>query len=217
MGKHSLQRESKLPNSVKGALVMGTLAATTGTMPAIANAATTTIDVPGVGKFDVEVPDQYAAQAEQLIPQLNQALSAAPQAMPSAPALPNFAPPAPAQQQTAGDVALDAAKTKVGAMYSWGAAGPYNFDCSGLVQWSFEKAGRSVGRTTHDQYRKGSGVKRSRLRKGDMVFFYSGPSHVGIALGDGRMVHAPSSGKKIQVVRMADYFDAHFTGARRIS
>ncbi|WP_017596225.1 C40 family peptidase [Nocardiopsis potens] len=120
---------------------------------------------------------------------------------------------ASAVAEKAAEYALD----QVGKPYRYGGRGPDGFDCSGLVQWSFEKAGRSVGRTTHDQYRKGSGVKRSRLRKGDMVFFYSGPSHVGIALGDGRMVHAPSSGKKIQVVRMADYFDAHFTGARRIS
>ncbi|GAA1111492.1 C40 family peptidase [Nocardiopsis composta] len=120
---------------------------------------------------------------------------------------------ASAVAEKAAEHALD----QVGKPYRYGGRGPDGFDCSGLVQWSFKQAGRSVGRTTYDQYAQGSSVQRSRLRKGDLVFFYSGPSHVGIALGDGRMVHAPSSGKKIQVVRMADYFDAHFTGARRIS
>ncbi|WP_280416227.1 C40 family peptidase [Nocardia carnea] len=202
MGKHSLQRESKLPNSVKGALVMGTLAATTGTMPAIANAATTTIDVPGVGKFDVEVPDQYAAQAEQLNQQLNQALSAAPQAMPSAPALPNFAPPAPAQQQTAGDVALDAAKTKVGAMYSWGAAGPYNFDCSGLVQWAFKQAGIKLPRTSFEQSHVGAPVAFQNLKPGDIVIT-NGGGHVGLYAGDGKLLNAVQSGEPVSYTNLS--------------
>lgn len=201
MGKHSLQRESKLPNSVKGALVMGTLAATTGTMPAIASAATTTIDVPGIGKFDVEVPDQFAAQADQLNQQLNQALEQAPHAMPAAPALPNFAP-APVQQQTLGDIALDAAKTKVGAMYSWGAAGPANFDCSGLVQWAYKQAGIKLPRTSFEQSHVGAPVAFANLKPGDLVIT-NGGGHVGLYAGDGLLLNAVQSGEPVSYTHLS--------------
>ncbi|WP_307718785.1 C40 family peptidase [Nocardia grenadensis] len=201
MGKHSLQRESKLPNSVKGALVMGTLAATTGTMPAIASAATTTIDVPGIGKFDVEVPDQFASQADQLNQQLNQVLEQAPHAMPAAPALPNFAPPAPVQQ-TLGDIALDAAKTKVGAMYSWGAAGPANFDCSGLVQWAYKQAGIKLPRTSFEQSHVGAPVAFSNLKPGDLVIT-NGGGHVGLYAGDGLLLNAVQSGEPVSYTHLS--------------
>ncbi|MFQ6228413.1 C40 family peptidase [Nocardia sp. NPDC002869] len=202
MGKHSLQRESKLPNSVKGALVMGTLAATTGTMPAIASAATTTIDVPGIGKFDVEVPDQFADQANQLNQQLNQALEQAPHAMPAAPALPNFAPPAPLQQQTLGDIALDAAKTKVGAMYSWGAAGPANFDCSGLVQWAYKQAGIKLPRTSFEQSHVGAPIAFDNLEPGDIVIT-NGGGHVGMYAGDGLLLNAVQSGEPVSYTHLS--------------
>ncbi|MFI5714817.1 C40 family peptidase [Nocardia sp. NPDC051750] len=178
---------------------MGTLAATTGTMPAIASAATTTIDVPGVGKFDVEVPDQFAAQADQLNQQLNQALEAAPKVMPAAPALPNFAPPAapaPLQQQSLGDIALDAAKTKVGAMYSWGAAGPYNFDCSGLVQWAYKQAGIKLPRTSFEQSHVGAPIAFQNLQPGDIVIT-NGGGHVGMYAGDGLLLNAVQSGEPV--------------------
>lgn len=194
MGKHSLQRESKLPNSVKGALVMGTLAATTGTMPAIASAATTTIDVPGIGKFDVEVPDQFVAQADQL----NQALEQASHAMPAAPELPDFAP---VQQQTLGDIALDAAKTKVGAMYSWGAAGPANFDCSGLVQWAYKQAGIKLPRTSFEQSHVGAPVAFSNLKPGDLVIT-NGGGHVGLYAGEGLLLNAVQSGEPVSYTNL---------------
>ncbi|MEU4316520.1 NlpC/P60 family protein [Nocardia sp. NPDC024068] len=180
---------------------MGTLAATTGTMPAIASAATHTIDVPGVGKFDVEVPDQFAAQADQL----NQALEQAPQGMPQLPSLPNFAPPGAAMpnfappapiQQSLGDVALDAAKTKVGAMYSWGAAGPANFDCSGLVQWAYKQAGIKLPRTSFEQSHVGAPVAFQNLKPGDIVIT-NGGGHVGMYAGDGKLLNAVQSGEPV--------------------
>src|SRR5690606_19363360 len=127
---------------------------------------------------------------------LNQALSGAQQAMPSAPALPNFAPPAPAQQQTAGDVALDAAKTKVGAMYSWGAAGPYNFDCSGLVQWAFKQDGIKLPRTSLEQSLVGAPVAFQNLKAGDSVIT-NGGGHVGLYAGDGKLLNAVQSGETV--------------------
>ncbi|MGW1739657.1 C40 family peptidase [Nocardia sp. NPDC001965] len=181
---------------------MGTLAATTGTMPAIASAATTTIDVPGIGKFDVDVPDQFAAQADQLNQQLNQVVEQAPHVMPAAPALPNFAPPAPVQQQTLGDVALDAAKTKVGAMYSWGAAGPANFDCSGLVQWAYKQAGIKLPRTSFEQSHVGAPIAFESLKPGDIVIT-NGGGHVGMYAGDGLLLNAVQSGEPVTYTHLS--------------
>lgn len=124
------------------------------------------------------------------------------------------APAAPASTvaRNAAEHALD----QVGKPYRYGGGGPDSFDCSGLVKWAYGKAGRSLPRTTYDQYRQGTPVSRANAARGDLVFFYSGPSHVGIHLGDGRMVHAPSSGKTVQVVRLADYYADHIAGIRRV-
>ncbi|WP_241481689.1 C40 family peptidase [Nocardiopsis gilva] len=117
----------------------------------------------------------------------------------------------------AASAAVSHALNQVGKPYRYGAAGPRAFDCSGLVQWSYRRAGKSTGRTTYAQFRRGRPVSRSSLRKGDLVFFYSGPGHVGVYIGNGRMVHAPRSGKNVHITRMSAYFDRYFVGARRIA
>lgn len=124
------------------------------------------------------------------------------------------APAAPAS--TVARTAVGHALDQVGKPYRYGAAGPHAFDCSGLVTWAYGRAGRPLPRTTYDQYRRGTPVARANASRGDLVFFYSGPSHVGILLGDGRMVHAPSSGRTVQVVRLADHYQAHIAGIRRV-
>ncbi|MFC7326339.1 C40 family peptidase [Marinactinospora rubrisoli] len=118
-------------------------------------------------------------------------------------------------------VAVRHAVSQVGKPYRYGGTGPEAFDCSGLVQWAYGKVGVRTGRTTYDQFRHGKVVPRSKLRRGDLLFFYSGPSHVGLYVGRDqkgreRMVHAGRTGNRVQVVDMADYFDRHFVGARRI-
>ncbi|MFC4565685.1 C40 family peptidase [Nocardiopsis mangrovi] len=114
------------------------------------------------------------------------------------------------------DVAVEHAKRQVGKAYRFGAAGPDAFDCSGLVQWAYGEAGKKLPRTTYDQFTEGESVSREELLPGDLVFFYSGPGHVGIYIGDDRMVHAPSTGKSVQIVDMAAYFFDQMVGARRI-
>ncbi|MBB6173978.1 cell wall-associated NlpC family hydrolase [Nocardiopsis mwathae] len=109
------------------------------------------------------------------------------------------------------------AKAQVGKPYRFGGSGPKSFDCSGLVQWSYQKAGKALSRTTFTQFRQGSAVERSALREGDLVFFHPGPTHVGIYVGGGSMVHAPRTGRQVEVVRMSDYFDRRFVGARRVA
>ncbi|MUL40370.1 NlpC/P60 family protein [Streptomonospora sp. PA3] len=132
------------------------------------------------------------------------------------------ATPAVAEErvQQASSVAREAvahAKDQIGKPYRWGAEGPGSFDCSGLVQYAYKKAGKRIGRTTYTQFDQGRSVSRSKLRPGDLVFFYSGPGHVGMYVGKGRMIHSPSSGKRVKIVKMSGYYNRHFVGARRIA
>ncbi|MFI8088111.1 NlpC/P60 family protein [Streptomyces sp. NPDC086080] len=103
---------------------------------------------------------------------------------------------------------------KIGSPYVWGATGPDAFDCSGLVQAAYRSAGVSLPRTTYAQIDAGRRVPRSELLPGDLVFFYSGISHVGIYVGDGRMIHAPNPSAP---VRVAPLDEMPFAGATRVS
>ncbi|WP_460999127.1 C40 family peptidase [Streptomonospora sediminis] len=113
--------------------------------------------------------------------------------------------------------AVEHAKKEIGKPYVYGAEGPGSFDCSGLVQYAYKKAGKNISRTTYTQFDQGRSVSRSNLKPGDLVFFYSGPGHVGMYVGNGKMIHAPSSGKRVQIVKMAGYYNRHFVGARRVA
>jgi murein DD-endopeptidase len=108
----------------------------------------------------------------------------------------------------------------VGKRYRMGGESPSTgFDCSGLVQFSYRQAGLAVPRSTEQQMRASRSVKPSSARRGDLVFFdQEGKkhSHVGIYLGDGRFVHAPSSGKQVRVDRLdSRYWQAHLSAVRR--
>lgn len=225
MGKHSLQRESRLPNSVKGVMVFGAVAATTGAIPAIP-AMAATINVPGFGNFDVPVSPAF----DQQVGQVNQALSdhadqikGAQQALSSqaiAPSAPNVAPnpmgglfSQPQQAHALGDVALDAARSKIGADYVWGASGPSNFDCSGLVQWAYKQAGIELPRTSFEQSHVGKPVAYQELKPGDLVI-QNGGGHVAMYAGDGKILQAPQSGETVSYAHLDP--DSVVT-ARRVS
>ena len=116
--------------------------------------------------------------------------------------------------------ALRAAESRRGLPYAWGAAGPAAFDCSGLVQWSFGRAGVSMPRVAADQARAGPGVPVSQLAPGDLLFYHTDPtdpgyiSHVAIYLGYGWMIQAPQPGLDVQVVPAS--FGPQFAGAIRV-
>ncbi|MET7668718.1 NlpC/P60 family protein [Micromonospora luteifusca] len=95
--------------------------------------------------------------------------------------------------------AIRTACGKVGKPYVWGATGPNSFDCSGLTQYAYKAAGISLTHHTGDQWNEGKAVSRADARPGDLVFFFSGLSHVGLYLGNNQMVHAPRAGKPVQV------------------
>ncbi|GHK00535.1 NlpC/P60 family protein [Streptomyces sp. NPDC003753] len=103
---------------------------------------------------------------------------------------------------------------KLGSPYVWGATGPNAFDCSGLVQAAYRSAGISLPRTTYSQIGAGRRVARSELLPGDLVFFYSGISHVGIYVGHGQMIHAPNPSAP---VRLAPIDEMPFAGATRVA
>ena len=96
---------------------------------------------------------------------------------------------------TVGAQALQAALTRVGDPYVWGAAGPGQFDCSGLVVWAFAQEGIALPHYTGSLWNSGMHVARSDLEPGDLVFFFSDISHVGIYIGDGLMIDAPDFGE----------------------
>ena len=114
--------------------------------------------------------------------------------------------------------AVTAALSKVGASYAMGAAGPDAFDCSGLTMWALARAGIAAPHSSYAQYAMGSGVARSDIRRGDLVFFDSfgaGASHVGIATSPTTAVSATSHGVMTHPIFDA-YWGVHYVGARRL-
>jgi cell wall-associated NlpC family hydrolase len=98
------------------------------------------------------------------------------------------------------EVAVRAALSRLGRPYVWGATGPDRFDCSGLVQWAYARAGVPLRRTTYEQIVDGTPVAPSQVRPGDLVFPHNG--HVQMAIGNNLVVEAPQPGSTVQISRM---------------
>jgi len=109
--------------------------------------------------------------------------------------------------------ALDFAMSKIGSPYRYGSSGPNAFDCSGLVSWAFKQAGTSLPRTSQAQSGVGTPVSRADLQPGDLVFFYKPVSHVGIYIGNNKIVHAST---RKSPVKISDMSGMKFNSARRI-
>lgn len=102
-----------------------------------------------------------------------------------------------------GDRALRYALDQVGKPYRWGAEGPDSFDCSGLTQQAWRRAGRALPRTSQEQWRQLPRVPMDELRPGDLVVYFEEATHVAVYLGDGRVVHAPRPGTRVKVSPIA--------------
>ncbi|MFC4123855.1 C40 family peptidase [Nocardia rhizosphaerae] len=165
-------------------------------MPAISQAAT--INIPGLGSFDV--PPELEQPALEMEKQLQAMVAPQGQAAPQLPSV-EFENPFQ-EQQSAGDIALDAARTKLGAVYSWGAAGPSSFDCSGLVQWAYRQAGIELPRTSFEQSHVGAPVSFDNLQAGDIVIT-NGGGHVGIYAGNGQLLNAVQSGTPVSYTQLS--------------
>lgn len=94
--------------------------------------------------------------------------------------------------------AVKYALSKIGSPYVWGATGPSEFDCSGLTQWAYAQAGKSITRTTYTQVNDGPRVSINSVKPGDLVF-YGGIEHVAIAISPTEVVHAPQPGEGVKV------------------
>lgn len=126
--------------------------------------------------------------------------------------------PQPVRSLSAAQRAAIVATRQVGVPYRYGGSSPAGFDCSGLVHYSFARAGVSVPRTTSQLWSATRTVAAGELREGDLLFFRFGGkmSHVGMYLGNSRFVHAPSSGKRVTVQSLASdvYRDAFVRAGR---
>jgi cell wall-associated NlpC family hydrolase len=123
----------------------------------------------------------------------------------------------PAPTPTLGERAAKIALNAVGVPYRWGGSSPASgFDCSGLVYWAYGKLGVELPHSSYALYGLGRGVKRSRMKPGDVLFF-SGLGHVGLYIGRGRMVHAPQSGRTVEIVRLGrSHYGSRLVAARRL-
>ena len=118
------------------------------------------------------------------------------------------------------DQAATHAQRMVGKPYRFGGSSPAGFDCSGLVLYSYKQAGLSLPHNTDRQRTASRPVKVAELRRGDLLFFNQEGKkfgHVGIYVGGGKFVHAPSSGKSVRSDRLdSPYWKNHLSEARRI-
>ncbi|TCJ90177.1 C40 family peptidase [Nocardia alba] len=188
MANNTVKRQAQRAVAV-GAVGAATIGAFL--LPA-APASATPVTVPGIGTF--EVPNEIPLP--QGVPGIE--IPAAPQVF-------------TAPRATAADIALDAALSKIGSPYVYGAAGPNAFDCSGLVQWAYAQAGMSIPRTSDAQLGAGAPISIDDLQPGDMVSFYGG-GHSGLYAGDGNVVHASTAGTPVQIASLSSM---PFAGARR--
>lgn len=128
-----------------------------------------------------------------------------------------------ASKEQAGDLIMNAMGL-IGLSYRYGGNNPnQGLDCSAFMQYIFKQSMRvSLPRTASEQFSVGSSVDRSSLQPGDMVFFRTaGPSrisHVGMYIGGDRFIHAPRTGKNIEITSITSkYWSKTYAGARRVS
>jgi len=135
------------------------------------------------------------------------------------PAVPAAVEPHPVSSDVRGPV-VQLALSMVGVQYRYGGAHPRDgFDCSGLVYYTYTSNGHAVPRTSRAQFDAALKIPLAQAAQGDLLFFQDQEklSHVGIYLGDGRFVHAPSSGDSVRVADVdSPYYQRHLVGVGRL-
>lgn len=194
MAKHRLEQPNRggiaKKAMIAGSLTVGSLAVAAGpALAAPAPAPSATIEIPNLGKFTVpgidqnQVPNQFRPGGGGIT----------------------------APVQSAADKAVRAAETKIGAPYVYGAAGPNAFDCSGLVYWSYQQAGKTIPRDSYGQLGGGRAVNYADAQPGDVLIF-NGGSHAGLYIGNGQFIHASTEGVPVQKASVKAW---SLTGVRR--
>ncbi|MGB5823412.1 MAG: NlpC/P60 family protein [Proteocatella sp.] len=113
--------------------------------------------------------------------------------------------------KTAGGGVLSIARQYLGVPYRWGGTTPSGFDCSGFTSYVYRQLGVSLPRTSYSQSRSGTSISRSNLQPGDLVY---GPGHVGIYVGNGSYIHAPSPGQSVKISPLSQF--RNFTHGVRV-
>lgn len=114
---------------------------------------------------------------------------------------------------------LAVAKTRLGMPYLWGAAGPYKFDCSGLTQYVWKRAGKWLPHSSRLQYDRVRKISARYRQPGDLVFFFrNGNRHVGIYAGSNMIIHAPGTGKTVRRESLSGgWFVRNISGYGRVA
>ena len=119
-----------------------------------------------------------------------------------------------------GNAIVAAALQYVGYPYVYGTAGPETFDCSGFTSYIYKQFGVTLNRSSKDQVNNGVAVSKSNLQQGDLVFFSTNgvyPTHVGIYIGDGNIVHASTAKDGVKISSLdTSYYTTNYFAARRI-
>lgn len=176
MAKHRLEQPSRIGTAKKaviaGSITLGSIGVAAG--PALA----APITIPGIGNFEIpgldinQIPEQLKPQGD------NGGNILAP-------------------RESAGQKAVRAAESKIGSPYSYGAAGPSAFDCSGLVFWSYQQAGKTIPRDSYGQAGGGQAVSYADAKPGDVMIF-NGGGHSGIYVGNGQFIHSSTYGVPVK-------------------
>ncbi|MET8867481.1 C40 family peptidase [Nonomuraea sp. NPDC004580] len=120
-----------------------------------------------------------------------------------------------ARQKARAGKAVAVAKKQIGDPYRYGGTGPGSFDCSGLVQFAWKKAGVKLPRVASSQFvRTRKKVSWRDLKPGDLMFF-SGLGHVGMYVGKGKMIHSPRTGERVRIDKLSGWRRSSFVGAVR--
>ena len=102
--------------------------------------------------------------------------------------------------------AVAAAKSRLGAPYVWGAAGPDSFDCSGLMLWAWARGGKSLPHYSGAQYTSTTHISMADLQPGDLVFPASGSGHVAMYIGGGQLIEAPHTGDVVKIIPLSSEY-----------
>jgi cell wall-associated NlpC family hydrolase len=148
-----------------------------------------------LGKEKSEI-DSKAAEAKDLLSTLKNRAAAASRSKDRA-ATPAAAPVANVAASGRAGAAVQYALAQVGDAYVYGAAGPSAFDCSGLTMMAWAQAGVGLPHSSGAQMGSGPSISQSQLQPGDLVFYYSPVSHVGMYIGNGMIVHAANPGSGV--------------------
>ena len=111
---------------------------------------------------------------------------------------------------------INTAKSFLGTPYQWGGTSPSGFDCSGFTQYVLAQNGKSIPRTSQEQFASGQAVDKSQLQAGDLVFYGNGEAtHVGIYEGNNKIIHSPHTGDVVKESDFSTYWTSAYLGARR--